>query len=93
VADSDTLKSVPGAVRVADPRVPWWWNAAISFFVKIALPVLILLGMVGFFIWERVTTLKDFSEMTRGMIRVVERTVPVLERLERRLGIEPDRNP
>lgn len=91
MAESDTMKAVPGAVRGMDPRVPWWWNAAATFLVKIALPVLLMMGMIGFFIWERITTLRDFSEMTRGMIRVVERTVPVLERLEKRLGIDPER--
>lgn len=85
MSESDHIKAVPGAVSTADPRVPWWWNAIMSFVVRVGLPVAILSGVLGFFMWERVTVLKEQTKTTEGMTRSLDRIVPILDRMERRL--------
>lgn len=81
---SGETKAVDGPKIAYDSRAPWWWNAAVAFLVKVALPVVILICVLGFFIWERVTVVREYNENVKAIIKIVERVVPVLERLERK---------
>lgn len=79
--ESDSIKSVPGAAAQA----PWWWNAIVSFTVKVGLPVAILIAILGFFMWERTTVLKDQTKTVEGVTRSLDRIVPILDKIEHRL--------
>lgn len=67
--------SIPRVTQLRYPEgTPWWAKLAIQFILVVGFPG----AICGFLLWERYTILRGFSE-------TVQRIVPVLEKLERRL--------
>lgn len=75
--------SLPRMTEVKVPDgTPWWAKLMLQGVSMVGIPA----AICAFLLYERYTILKDFSATTQATKTVVERVVPVLERLERRLG-------
>lgn len=61
---------------------PWWAKLGVQTLAWIGFPA----AVCGFLLWERSTVMKDFSATNQSMKAFVERMMPVLERLERKVG-------
>lgn len=61
---------------------PWWAKLLVQFVSMVGIPA----AICGFLLWERSTVLHEFSKTITTTNSVVERMVPILERLERKVG-------
>lgn len=77
---SSTLPRVPG-VKFPD-GTPWWAKLLVQTVSYVGIPA----AICGFLLWERYTILKDFTADNKMTRTIVERMIPVLERLERKVG-------
>lgn len=61
---------------------PWWARLGVQVVSVIGIPA----AICGFLLWERSTVMKEFTDSNQTMKSLVERMMPVLERLERKVG-------
>lgn len=82
LVSSSSLLKVPGAGGKYPEGTPWWAKLLVQFISVVGIPA----AICSFLLWERTTILKDFSNSNNALIKVVEKMVPVLEKLERKVG-------
>lgn len=60
---------------------PWWAKLAVNVITWIGFPA----AVCAFLLWERVTILKEFSNTISTQNKVMERIVPIMDKLEKKL--------
>lgn len=75
--------SLPRVTGVKYPDgTPWWAKLILQTVSMVGIPA----AICGFLLWERSTVMKEFTSTNQMMKSFVERMMPVLERLERKVG-------
>ena len=81
VSSATLAKVKPGGVDFPS-GTPWWAKLAVQVVSMVGVPA----AICGFLLWERSTVMKEFTSTNQTMKAFVERMMPVLERLERKVG-------
>lgn len=82
VGENVSSGSLPRVTQMKFPDgTPWWARLLLQTVSMVGIPA----AICGFLLWERATVMKEFSATNQTMKNVVERAIPVLERLERKI--------